>query len=176
MRCTVARLIVVLGLSILATPRPPSTSVRTRCSTAASTSNRFRPNTSTSTTIPMSAAVRWMPRAWPSERTPACRASSIISSRAKPIILYASQSDFQQTNVVDATGEGLGGVTEFFKHRAVLPFTGSYAEFEHVLQHEMVHQFQYDVYSRGRPGAGWQALVAGNPPAGVMRGMSEYLD
>src|SRR5216117_2795999 len=68
----------------------------------------------------------------------------------KPIILYASQADFQQTNVVDASGEGLGGVTEFFKHRAVMPFTGSYAEFEHVLQHEMVHQFQYDVYSRGR--------------------------
>src|SRR5438445_164227 len=33
----------------------------------------------------------------------------------KPIILYASQSDFQQTNVVDASGEGLGGVTEFFQ-------------------------------------------------------------
>jgi len=93
----------------------------------------------------------------------------------KPIILYASQSDFQQTNIVDASGEGLGGVTEFFKHRAVLPFTGSYAEFEHVLQHEMVHQFQYDVYSRGRPGAGVQTLVAVNPPLWFMEGMAEYL-
>ena len=97
-----------------------------------------------------------------------------FSSR-KPIILYASQSDFQQTNVVDASGEGLGGVTEFFKHRAVLPFTGSYAEFEHVLQHEMVHQFQYDIYSRGRPGAGVQTLVAVNPPLWFMEGMAEYL-
>src|SRR4051812_5968696 len=93
----------------------------------------------------------------------------------KPIILYASQSDFQQTNVVDASGEGLGGVTEFFKHRAVLPFTGSYADFEHVLQHEMVHQFQYDVYSRGRPGGGMQTLVAVNPPLWFMEGMAEYL-
>src|SRR5881409_3567840 len=93
----------------------------------------------------------------------------------KPIILYASQSDFQQTNVVDASGEGLGGVTEFFKHRAVLPFTGSYAEFEHVLQHEMVHQFQYDVYSRGHPGAGVQTLMAVNPPLWFMEGMAEYL-
>lgn len=93
----------------------------------------------------------------------------------KPIILYASQSDFQQTNIVDASGEGLGGVTEFFKHRAVLPFTGSYAEFEHVLQHEMVHQFQYDVYSRGRPGAGVQTLVNVNPPLWFMEGMAEYL-
>ncbi len=93
----------------------------------------------------------------------------------KPIILYASQSDFAQTNVVDASGEGLGGVTEFFKHRAVLPFTGSYAEFEHVLQHEMVHQFQYDVYSRGHPGAGVQTLMAVNPPLWFMEGMAEYL-
>src|SRR6185503_7550365 len=93
----------------------------------------------------------------------------------KPIILYASQSDFAQTNVIDAQGEGLGGVTEFFKHRAVLPFTGSYAEFEHVLIHEMVHQFQYDVYSRGRPGAGVQTLVAVNPPLWFMEGMAEYL-
>src|SRR5438876_186618 len=93
----------------------------------------------------------------------------------KPIILYASQSDFQQTNVVDASGEGLGGVTEFFKHRAGLPCTGSYAEFAHVLQHEMVHQFQYDVYSRGRPGAGVQTLVAVNPPLWFMEGMAEYL-
>ena len=93
----------------------------------------------------------------------------------KPIILYASQSDFQQTNVVDASGEGLGGVTEFFKHRVVLPFTGSYAELEHVLQHEMVHQFQYDVYSRGHPGAGVPTLVSVNPPLWFMEGMAEYL-
>ncbi|HEV8304478.1 MAG TPA: BamA/TamA family outer membrane protein [Gemmatimonadales bacterium] len=93
----------------------------------------------------------------------------------KPIILYASQSDFQQTNVVDASGEGLGGVTEFFKHRMVLPFTGSYAELEHVLQHEMVHQFQYDVYSRGRAGAGVQTLITVNPPLWFMEGMAEYL-
>src|SRR5258706_1816289 len=89
----------------------------------------------------------------------------------KPIILYASQSDFQQTNVVDASGEGLGGVTEFFKHRAVLPFTGSYPEFEHVLQHEMGHPFQYDVYNRRHPRAGVETLVAGQPPLWFMRGV-----
>src|SRR2546426_1830419 len=93
----------------------------------------------------------------------------------KPIILYASQSDFQQTNVVDASGEGLGGVTEFFKHRMVLPFTGSYAELEHVIGHEMVHQFQYDVFSRGRIGAGVQTLVNVAPPLWWMEGMAEYL-
>jgi len=93
----------------------------------------------------------------------------------KPIILYASGSDFQQTNVTDVGGESVGGVTEFFKHRMVLPFTGSYAELEHVLQHEMVHQFQFDVYSRGRPGGGVQTLISVNPPLWFMEGMAEYL-
>ena len=33
----------------------------------------------------------------------------------KPIILYASGSDFQQTNVTSVGGEGVGGVTEVFQ-------------------------------------------------------------
>src|SRR5206468_5678315 len=87
-----------------------------------------------------------------------------------------SQSDFQQTNAISGEiGEGTGGVTEFFKHRMVLPFTGSYAELEHVIGHEMVHQFQYDVFSRGRIGAGVQTLVNVNPPLWFMEGMAEYL-
>ncbi len=93
----------------------------------------------------------------------------------KPIILYASGSDFQQTNVTEVGGESVGGVTEFFKHRMVLPFTGSYADLEHVLQHEMVHQFQFDIYSRGHPGGGVQTLVSVNPPLWFMEGMAEYL-
>src|SRR6266576_7245620 len=93
----------------------------------------------------------------------------------KPIIVYASTSDFQQTNVTDASGEGLGGVTEPFKHRMVLPFTGSYAELEHVLQHEMVHQFQFDVFTHGQIGGGLQNLSNVNPPLWFMEGMAEYL-
>jgi hypothetical protein len=94
----------------------------------------------------------------------------------KPVILYASHSDFQQTNAIYGDlGEGTGGVTEFFKHRMVLPFTGAYADFEHVLLHEMAHQFQYDVYSRGRIGAGVQTLVTVNPPLWFTEGMAEFL-
>ncbi|MDX2120235.1 MAG: peptidase S9, partial [Gemmatimonadota bacterium] len=54
----------------------------------------------------------------------------------KPIILYASHSDFQQTNALGGEGpsEGTGGVTDFFKQRIIMPFTGSYDELEHVLQ------------------------------------------
>jgi Tol biopolymer transport system component len=94
----------------------------------------------------------------------------------KPIILYASQSDFQQTNALgQAPGEATGGVTDFQRNRAVMPFTGSYQEFEHVLQHEMVHQFQYDTWSRGRAGGGLSTIIAINPPLWFAEGMAEYL-
>ncbi|HXH63521.1 MAG TPA: hypothetical protein VNG95_05000, partial [Gemmatimonadales bacterium] len=95
----------------------------------------------------------------------------------KPIILYASHSEFQQTNALgpEDLSEATQGVTEFFKHRMVLPFTGSYAELEHVIQHEMTHQFQYDIYSHGHPGGGIQTLMAVNPPGWFMEGMAEYL-
>jgi Tol biopolymer transport system component len=93
----------------------------------------------------------------------------------KPIILYASPSDFVQTNTTGDLGEGIGGFTEPLKHRMVLPFTGSYQELEHVLQHEMVHQFQFDVYSHGQIGGGLSTLQSVNPPLWFMEGMAEYL-
>jgi Tol biopolymer transport system component len=92
----------------------------------------------------------------------------------QPLILYASHTEFQQNNVADI-GEGTGGVTEPFRHRILLPFTGSYADFEHVLQHELVHQFQFDIFARGRIGAGIQRLIQVNPPLWFMEGMAEYL-
>jgi hypothetical protein len=107
------------------------------------------------------------------------RLSRIMNHRfknRKPIILYASHSDFQQTNALAGDiNEATGGVTDFLKHRAIMPFTGSYAEFEHVLTHEMVHQFQYDIWSDGKPGAGLARLIAINPPLWFVEGMAEYL-
>src|SRR5437870_12568896 len=52
----------------------------------------------------------------------------------KPIILYASQSDFQQTNTTYVF-EGLHRSTDFFMHRLVQPFTVLNAELEHVIGH-----------------------------------------
>lgn len=94
----------------------------------------------------------------------------------KPIILYASQSDFQQTNTTPGdVSEGTGGFTDFLKHRNVFPMTGAYEDAAHVLQHEMVHQFQYDVWSGGRAGGGIQTIIAVNPPLWFVEGMAEYL-
>ncbi len=93
----------------------------------------------------------------------------------KPIVIFASRTDFGQNNIFGDLGETTGGVTDAMRQRNVLPLTGDYRTFEHVLAHEMVHQFQYDVFSRGRAGANLQALQAVNPPLWFMEGMAEYL-
>ena len=93
----------------------------------------------------------------------------------KPLILYASQTDFMQTNATEVSSEGTGGVTDFARNRAVMPFTGAYSDFEHVMTHEMAHQFQYDIWSRGRAGAGINTLIAIAPPLWFAEGMAEYL-
>ena len=65
-----------------------------------------------------------------------------LSTRV-PIIVYASHSDFEQTNVLPfVPPEGILGVTDYLKHRVTLPFRGNYAEFRATLRHEMVHVFQ----------------------------------
>jgi hypothetical protein len=64
-------------------------------------------------------------------------------TRRIPLIVYASHSDFEQTNILPfIPPEGLLGVTEFLKRRVAMPFRGSYAEFRHTLRHELVHVFQ----------------------------------
>jgi Tol biopolymer transport system component len=88
-----------------------------------------------------------------------------------PLILYASVNDFQQTNVVDGLiGEGTRGVTEGLKNRVVLPITGSYREFNHVLVHELVHAFQFDMMFGGK-----YQNTRFNPPLWFVEGMAEYL-
>ena len=60
-----------------------------------------------------------------------------------PLIVYASHTDFEQTNILPFTPpEGLLGVTDFLKRRVTLPFRGNLAEFRHTMRHELVHAFQ----------------------------------
>ena len=93
----------------------------------------------------------------------------------KPIMLFESRNDFGQNNVTGDLGEGTGGVTEALRHRMLLNFTGDYKSFEHVLTHEMVHAFQYDIFAHGKAGAGLQTLQQVNPPLWFAEGMAEYL-
>lgn len=92
----------------------------------------------------------------------------------KPILLFGSVGDFAQSNVFGDLGEGTGGVTDPLRQRMAQFFTGDWGSFEHVLQHEMVHVFQFDIFSRGRAGAGLQNLAMVNPPLWFMEGLAEY--
>ena len=70
-------------------------------------------------------------------------------TRRIPLIVYASHTDFEQTNILPfIPPEGLLGVTEFLKRRVALPFRGSYAEFRHTIRHELVHVFQLSLASQ----------------------------
>jgi Tol biopolymer transport system component len=96
-----------------------------------------------------------------------------LSSR-QPLILYAAHPHFQQTNVLGGEiGEGTGGVTESGKRRIILPFAGGLAETDHVLGHELVHAFQYDMAMP--PGSDAQRSAMGALPLWFVEGMAEYL-
>jgi Tol biopolymer transport system component len=92
------------------------------------------------------------------------------------LILYSSQPHFQQTNILEGTiSEGTGGVTESIKRRIVLPFAGPLAETDHVLGHELVHAFQYDMTGVKRPSGSAAASGLFRLPLWFVEGMPEYL-
>jgi Tol biopolymer transport system component len=94
-------------------------------------------------------------------------------STRQPLILYASGSDFRQTNAVEGEmGEGTGGVTEAYKRRIVLPFAGPIESSDHVLGHELVHAFQYDITGTNVSSGSIGALGL---PLWFIEGMAEYL-
>ena len=92
------------------------------------------------------------------------------------LILYASGPHFRQTNTLQGDiGESTGGVTEIIKRRIVLPFSGPLKETDHVIGHELVHAFQFDI-----TGQGGGVARAGIPtvmayPLWFVEGMAEYL-
>ena len=84
----------------------------------------------------------------------------------QPVVLYASHPHFEQTNIIEGQlGEGTGGVTEGAKRRVIMPLAASLADTDHVLGHELVHAFQYDILG---PNA------AGGLPLWFIEGMAEY--
>ncbi|MBA2245463.1 MAG: PD40 domain-containing protein [Gemmatimonadetes bacterium] len=94
----------------------------------------------------------------------------------QPLILFANHPEFQQNNVVGDLGEGVQGVTEVFKQRIVMPFMHSYQDTDHLIGHELVHAFQYDISGFGRAGGGLeQAARRFQVPLWFVEGMAQYL-
>ncbi len=98
-------------------------------------------------------------------------------STPQPVILYGNSIPFRATRAISGMiSEGVGGVTEPLKRRVVLPFAGSFSDTNHVLGHELVHAYQYDMAQSGEVnvfgggGGGLEAL-----PGWFIEGMAEYL-
>lgn len=94
----------------------------------------------------------------------------------QPLIIYATHTHFRQTNTtMGDIGEGTGGFTEALKNRVVMPMTGTLEEFDHVLGHELIHAFQFDMTGlRGDP-EGTRIPGATRLPLWIVEGMAEYL-
>src|SRR5437660_96833 len=92
----------------------------------------------------------------------------------QPLVLYASHPDFEQTNAIEGElGEGTGGVTEPLRRRIVLPLGGPLSDTDHVIGHELVHAFQFDITTNPNAPPGQNG--AERLPLWFIEGMAEYL-
>jgi hypothetical protein len=91
----------------------------------------------------------------------------------QPIVLYGSHLTFEQTLVVpDAIDVATGGLTEPSRRRVAMPFASSLGETDHVVGHELVHVFQFDVFTtpqRSREGG------SDPVPLWFTEGLAEFL-
>ena len=93
-----------------------------------------------------------------------------------PFILYKSHTDFRETNIIlEELSEGVGGFAEFFKHRIVIPFTGSMKQFHEVIFHELTHIFQYDIIYQKPMARIYTGEFLYSPPIWFIEGMAEYM-
>lgn len=91
------------------------------------------------------------------------------------VIVHNSHNDFQQTNVdLSEPEESVGGFTEFFKNRVVLPYEGEWEKFRHVIHHELTHAVMLQMVY----GAGVQSIITGltqlQLPLWFVEGLAEY--
>ncbi|MCU0643648.1 MAG: hypothetical protein MUC94_05250 [bacterium] len=91
------------------------------------------------------------------------------------IITHNSHNDFGQTNVdLSPSEESVGGFTEFFKNRVVVPYEGEWEKFRHVIHHELTHAVMLQMVY----GSGVQSIITGMArlrlPLWLIEGLAEY--
>lgn len=90
-----------------------------------------------------------------------------------PMIIYENHPDFQQTTAISSLiGIGTGGVTESLKTRVIFPVLETNAQTNHVLGHELVHAFQFNMLSQQDT---LDRVSISNLPLWMVEGMAEYL-
>lgn len=94
-------------------------------------------------------------------------------TRRNPVILYNNHGDFQQNYIISGNIDvGTGGVTEGMRNRIVLPVALTNDQSFHVIGHELVHAFQYNIILNG-DSTSIQSLQ--NYPLWIIEGLAEYL-
>lgn len=94
-------------------------------------------------------------------------------SESNPLIIYANHADFQQNDIVPNVGVGTGGVTEGRRNRVIMPIAETNQSTNHVLGHELVHAFQYDIARTSEKISSIRATS--QLPLWFIEGMAEYL-
>ncbi|MBS4015275.1 MAG: PD40 domain-containing protein [Candidatus Latescibacteria bacterium] len=93
-----------------------------------------------------------------------------------PVVIYNSPNQFSQTNIIlDIIEESVGGFAELFKNRVVVPFNGSYKEFRHVIEHEITHIFEFEMFYRSRLASILTSASDFSVPLWIMEGFSEFM-
>jgi len=92
-----------------------------------------------------------------------------------PILIYNTHNEFQQTNVTYSyIEESVGGFTEIFKDRVVIPFQGSYEDFRHVIHHELTHAVMFQIFYGGGVGSVVTGMARFQVPLWLAEGLAEY--
>lgn len=92
------------------------------------------------------------------------------------ILVYQNHNEFAVTNAVNlpTSAEGIGGVTELFKNRIAIPFTGDYRDFRRVIHHELVHAVVNDMFYGGSIQSVIQNNIQLSIPLWFNEGIAEY--
>jgi Tol biopolymer transport system component len=92
-----------------------------------------------------------------------------------PVIIYGSQSDFQQTNVIySLIPEGVQAFAEPIRKRMVIHFGGSNVDYAHTAVHELVHIFSYDIIYSTLLRSVFSRNLLFPIPLWFMEGLAEY--
>lgn len=91
------------------------------------------------------------------------------------LILYKSHNDFGQTNLnFGPPEESVGGFTEFFKNRVVIPYEGSYEQLRHVTHHELTHAVMLQMLFGPNAHSIISGLSRSQVPLWFIEGLAEY--
>lgn len=92
------------------------------------------------------------------------------------ILVYQSHNDFAVNNAAPLPdyAEGIGGVTELFKNRVVIPFTGDYGDYRRLIHHELTHAVVNDMFYGGSIQNVIQNRIQLQIPLWFNEGIAEY--